>query len=152
MIRDATAADLAPLSALARRSKAHWGYDDAFMAACADELTVTPDMLDNQTVRLFEDSGTRHGFYAVSVKNREAGVELFFVDPPAIGRGVGAALWHDLVLRAQAGVTGIRIESDPEAEGFYLRMGAVRTGLCPSGSIPGRQLPLLHYDLNREVT
>jgi len=152
MIRDATAADLAPLSALARRSKAHWGYDDAFMAACADELTVTPDMLDNQTVRLFEDSGTRHGFYAVSVKNREAGVELFFVDPPAIGRGVGAALWHDLVLRAQAGATGVRIESDPEAEGFYLRMGAVRTGLCPSGSIPGRRLPLLHYDLNREAT
>ena len=65
MIRDATVADLAPLSALARRSKAHWGYDDPFMAACADELTVTPDMLDNQTVRLFEDSGTRRGFYAV---------------------------------------------------------------------------------------
>jgi len=35
------------------------------------------------------------------------------------------------------------IDADPNAEGFYLKMGAERVGESPSGSIPGRMLPLL---------
>ncbi|MFM9861975.1 MAG: hypothetical protein ACKVRO_00070 [Micropepsaceae bacterium] len=41
----------------------------------------------------------------------------------------------------------ITIESDPGAAGFYRRMGARDAGLAPSGSIPGRFLPLLKLDL-----
>nr|WP_211354784.1 hypothetical protein [Stackebrandtia albiflava] len=32
-------------------------------------------------------------------------------------------------------------DADPGAEPFYRRMGAVRIGEAPSGSVPGRVLP-----------
>jgi hypothetical protein len=35
------------------------------------------------------------------------------------------------------------LEADPGAEPFYLAMGARRCGSVPSGSIPGRLLPVL---------
>lgn len=36
MMRDAAATDLALLSEIAFRSKAHWGYETVFMEACRD--------------------------------------------------------------------------------------------------------------------
>ncbi|WP_067619878.1 hypothetical protein [Alicyclobacillus acidiphilus] len=39
----------------------------------------------------------------------------------------------------------LTIRPDPNAEPFYLAMGAQRVGEVPSGSIPGRMLPLLQY-------
>lgn len=39
------------------------------------------------------------------------------------------------------------IDADPNAEPFYRAMGAVRIGATPSGSIPGRELPLLEFTL-----
>ena len=48
---------------------------------------------------------------------------------------------------ANTGFHTLHIHSDPFAEGFYLRNGAIRIGETPSGSIPGRLLPLLRLDL-----
>lgn len=45
------------------------------------------------------------------------------------------------------GLSSLLIDADPNAEGFYLRMGAERVGEVPSGSISGRMLPLLRYGL-----
>jgi hypothetical protein len=41
------------------------------------------------------------------------------------------------------GFERITLEADPGAEPFYLAMGARRCGSTPSGSIPGRLLPVL---------
>ena len=41
------------------------------------------------------------------------------------------------------GFERITLEADPGAEPFYLAMGARRCGSIPSGSIPGRPLPVL---------
>ena len=40
-LRQPDNSELAELSALCQRSKAYWGYDQTFMAACAQELTAT---------------------------------------------------------------------------------------------------------------
>ena len=45
------------------------------------------------------------------------------------------------------GARCMTIEADPFAAAFYERMGAVRIGVAPSGSVPGRKLPLLRFDL-----
>lgn len=68
----------------------------------------------------------------------EGVLELLFVDPPAIGSGVGAALLRDVLDRHPV----LLIESDPDAEPFYLRFGAERIGTSVS-SATGRALPLL---------
>ena len=59
---------------------------------------------------------------------------------------------EDVVTRRiarEAGYTSLLIEADPNAVGFYEAMGADRIGEVPSGSLPGRTLPLLVFRLTR---
>ncbi|MDD9945919.1 MAG: GNAT family N-acetyltransferase [Myxococcales bacterium] len=149
-IRDAVEADCAPLTALCLRSKAHWGYDDAFMARCRPVLTVTPATLRSMTVRVAEtNGGTLLGVAAWGAceerpASAEAELELMFVEPGAMGRGVGRRLARDLRAQLQRrGVEVLWILSDPGAEPFYRRLGALRVGRRSSDAIPGRQLPWL---------
>lgn len=149
LIRPARTADLTALSGLAFRSKAHWGYDQALMEACRDELTVREPDLQRFHVFVLERDGQITGFGAVAPGDPEAELSWLFVEPAAIGSGAGRALWqHALGLARTLGATTLRIESDPNAEPFYLAMGAKRTGETPSQSIPGRSLPLLSFDLS----
>jgi GNAT superfamily N-acetyltransferase len=148
LIRNAKTSEAEPLSRLALRSKAYWGYDAAFLEACREELTVTTEMIIADEVRVATRAGVLQGLYRLSASGRDASVELLYVAPEAIGTGVGRQLWEDLIVHAAVdGATRLLIEADPHAETFYVRMGAVRTGSCPSGSIPDRMLPLLELSL-----
>lgn len=148
-IRAATAADCDDLTRLAMRSKAWWGYDDAFMAACRDELTFTASRLDAEAVVVAEVEGIIAGLASVLVADGRADLMDLFVDPPHIGSGLGSALLAEAVrLATAAGATTMRIEADPHAEDWYRARGAVPVGQAPSGSIPGRMLPHLELDLD----
>lgn len=147
-IRPAVASDLEFLTTLALRSKAHWGYDAAFLDACRDELTITRARLGEEVIRVAEDGGGVLGFMSVRVGPAEAELVDLFVEPAAIGTGVGRALWDEAVrIALAAGAARLLVEADPHAEGWYLRRGAERIGTVPSGSIAGRRLPLLGVSL-----
>ncbi|MGO9078340.1 MAG: GNAT family N-acetyltransferase [Streptosporangiaceae bacterium] len=65
-----------------------------------------------------------------------------------IGTGLGRQLWqHALSTASAAGFTSLRVEADPNAEGFYRAMGARRVSQAPSASVPGRFLPVLEMRL-----
>ena len=148
VIRRARAFEAMALSDLAMRSKAHWGYDAAFMAACREELTLRPGELARSPVFVSAAGRRIAGFYRLDIAARDAEVGHFFVAPAHIGRGVGARLWAHLVGQARRrGVTRIAIASDPSADGFYVRMGATRVGSVASESVANRRLPLLAYNL-----
>jgi GNAT superfamily N-acetyltransferase len=133
---------------MALRSKAHWGYESEFLEACRQELTLTPELIDAEQVYLIEDGGRPVGFYTLVKWAADIELGHFFVDPPSIGRGVGRALWDDALERAaELGYARLLIQSDPNAEGFYLKLGAERIGEVPSAVWPGRKLPLLVYPL-----
>jgi GNAT superfamily N-acetyltransferase len=139
-LRPARPDEAAKLSDLAIRSKAHWGYDQAFLDACRPRLTFT----DVSAVTVAEADGELRGFYAL-----EANGELahLWIDPAWIGTGIGRRLFRDAVERASAaGCTALHIDADPHSEGFYLAMGARRTGETPSPVRPGRTLPRLTID------
>ena len=71
-----------------------------------------------------------------------------FVEPEAIGTGAGRALFVEIAGMARAlGGKMLSIQADPNAEAFYVRLGARRTGEAPSDSVPGRMLPMLEYAL-----
>ena len=140
--------DASGLSGLALRSKGHWGYDDAFLEACREELTLSPEEIENNIVFVCEADGTIAGFYAIFGAPPEGEVRCLFVDPPFIGRGYGKRLWDHMLDQARlAGFSSLLIDSDPNAEAFYAAGGALRIGESPSGSIPGRMLPLLRVSL-----
>ncbi|MEQ9242951.1 GNAT family N-acetyltransferase [Roseovarius indicus] len=143
-----SAADLPEMSALCLRSKAYWGYDAVFMAACRDELTLTDHDIETSALTAAWRDGGLAG--VAQVKPEESGAEIWklFVDPPHMGTGVGRQLFDWCVAEARKlDAAELRIEADPEAVPFYQRMGARMAGSAPSGSIPGRRLPLLRYAL-----
>ncbi len=148
LIRPARREEAAALSALVMRAKAHWGYDANFMEACREDLRVREERIAAGAVWVAEEDGLPVGVLEFGFEGGEAEVLACFVEPQAIGRGVGRALWAKAeALAVAAGVTIIGVDSDPFAEGFYLAMGAVRVGEAPSGAIPGRMLPRLEKRL-----
>jgi GNAT superfamily N-acetyltransferase len=147
-IRPALPNDAGRLSELAFASKAEWGYDREFMERCRPELTFEPGQLAGLRAHLLEEEGEILGFFMVRGTPPEGELADLFVAPSAMARGIGTALLEAAgELAATAGFHTLHIHSDPFAEGFYLRNGAVRIGETPSGSIPGRLLPLLRLDL-----
>lgn len=141
-LREARADEAALISDMAFRSKAYWGYSDAFMEACRQELTFTPEDCARMYVALIEDP-LAVGFCALERLSRdEVALDALFVVPEVIGRGYGRALVEHAMGRArEMGATAMTIQGDPNAEGFYLAMGATSTGRRESASIPGRYLP-----------
>ena len=136
------------LTRLAIRSKAHWGYDASFMAACNSELTVTADQIAERATFVFEEQARALAFYRVEVEAETADIALFFVDPFELRRGIGTKMWHQLLdLCRRRGAIRITIASDPNAADFYLSLGAKPVGTVPSESVAGRSLPLLEYAL-----
>jgi N-acetylglutamate synthase-like GNAT family acetyltransferase len=145
-IRRATSADAEALSALALRSKAHWGYDADFMARVAPLLQLDPNTIERQQVYLLERAGTIVGHYRLSEIDGERFLDDLWIDPPFIGGGDGRRLWKHALETARAlSWRELFIESDPGAEAFYLAMGARRIGVRRSPT--GRDLPLLRFDL-----
>jgi len=153
-LRLARAEETECLTELALRSKAHWGYDADFMARCRDELTVRPEDIESEVVIAAEAKGAVVGFGCLSVLEEEgpAGPEgeiwHFFVEPSAMGTGLGRSLMERLFAEARdLGLKRLRVDSDPGAQGFYERMGFVYQGEVSSGSIVGRTLPHLRITL-----
>ena len=148
IIRPAAEHELPKLSNLCLRSKAHWGYDTEFLDACREELTLSPSELVATSVVVAESGTQLVGIAQVSVEGTDCDLLKLFVDPDHIGRGFGEALLKWAVQEGRRlGAQRMTIEADPEAEPFYRRMGAQTIGQVPSGSIPGRNLPLLAFQL-----
>lgn len=141
-------ADAAALSDLALRSKGHWGYDAAFLEACREELTIDPSRCDGVRVVAAWEGDSIVGFHRVGGAAPVGDLLDLFVEPSAIGHGIGGLLMGQaLAVAAELGMTALTIDSDPFAEPFYLAAGAVRVGEVASGSIPGRRLPRLRIDV-----
>jgi GNAT superfamily N-acetyltransferase len=100
-VRCASAADAAALSALALRSKAVWGYDATFMAACRAELTLTADGIGERPTWVLEEPGAMLGFCQLRIDGRMAEVAQFFIAPGSLRGGLGRRLWADLEARAR---------------------------------------------------
>lgn len=144
VIRPAAIGDIEALTDLALRSKAWWGYDETFIEKCRDELTVTPERVAAEDMRVAEVDGTIVGFVSVV----DGSLEDLFVEPEHIGAGTGSALFEVAkAITRDDGLRTLRIEADPHAAAWYRSKGAIDVGEIPSGSIPGRMLPLLELRL-----
>jgi GNAT superfamily N-acetyltransferase len=147
-LRDARQIELTTLSELCLRSKAVWGYDDAFMTACRTELTLRPDELQSTHLQVAELDFAAVGLAQIKVTSTHADLLKLFVEPALLRSGVGRLLFEWATARARAlGAVRMIIQADPGAAPFYERMGAHYAGFAPSQSIPGRMLPRLQMEL-----
>ncbi len=137
------------LNHLILKSKAVWGYDRQFIDLCRKELALSPYLLNRNSVMVADLDGVAIAVVEVSIEDTLANLEKLFVDPSALRSGAGRALleWAKAASLA-LGASKLVIESDPGAENFYRKTGAIRVGAVPSGSIAGRVLPKLELALN----
>ena|SRR5258705_8422963 len=146
-IRPAQLNEAEALSELMRRSKAYWGYDADFMARIGPEMQLTAEhIVDSLAVCICEDDfGRVVGFYHLHVRKSGLRLEDLFIEPDCIGQGYGKLLWDHAVEAARTlGYKNFTLESDPHAEPFYLKMGAVRVSKRES-HIAGRFLPQMQF-------
>ena len=138
------------LTDLVMRSKQSNGYDDAFMAACADELRVTPARIAKGNFWVAEAKGKLRGCVTLdpNMATGEGTISTFFIDPDAKRQGVGRALWAEVQTAARSqGMSLLKLDADPAAVSFYQAMGFETVREVPSESIPGRVLPQMDLTL-----
>lgn len=148
----ARALDAERLTEIALTAKAHWGYSQAFMDACREELTITPARIASERIMVATDGPEIAGFLSLVQAPGDgfAEVEDLFIAPDHMGRGLGQALMNEALAHArETHVSRIEVDADPNAVGFYEACGFRIFAEAPSASIPGRVLPRLALDLKR---
>ena len=147
-IRRATS-ELAPtLTDIAHAAKRHWRYPERWIESWRELLTITPAYVVEHEVFVATNGDEVVGFYALMDLRTHWSLDHLWVRPQYIGRGVGRRLFTHAVERARSlHPVPLRIESDPNAERFYLRMGARRIGSVPA-EIDGVQRALPHLELS----
>lgn len=133
------------LTRIAIAAKRHWGYPEAWIQIWILQLTISPAYIaENETwLALLNDEPA--GFYSLKQSEGAWWLDNLWVRPGAMGQGLGAALFCHARRRATLrGASVLRVESDPNAQGFYEKMGAVKVG-ARATDVDGRPrvLPLM---------
>jgi len=117
------------LTRIALTAKAHWGYPERWLEIWRPQLTFSPEyFVENESWVAVADA-TPIGFCTLQEKDGTAWIENLWVLPQYIGKGVGKSLFlHCLGLSRQRGYKTLQLEADPNAVGFYKKMGMHRIG------------------------
>ena len=148
LIRLAEPSEAGALTEIAWVSKRHWGYPDDSMARWRAALEITPAYIGRIPVFAAEHRGALAALCAVVKLDARWDLDHLWVRPEHIGHGIGRLLFGHAVSHVRAKAAGITlgIESDPKAEGFYVRMGARRVGtIVRDWKGLRRELPYLEY-------
>jgi len=148
MIRPAATTEASVLTKVALDAKRYWGYPEHWIKHWESDLTISSDFILDNHVYVAEENGEIQGFYALIVTGDRAELDHMWVRPTCIGTGIGKALFLDAMERAAAlKVLAVEISADPNAAGFYRRMGATDVGETDS-SFDGvtRKLPRLKIE------
>lgn len=158
VIRPAAITDSEALTNISYAAKRYWNYPKEYFDIWENELTITPAYIQNNKVYVAEVDGQIVGYFSlVEVKDDfRAGkvfikkgfwLEHIFILPGYIGKGIGTQLINYLKSLCQKlCIDKIRILSDPNAKGFYEKIGAQYMGESPS-SIMGRTVSLYILDI-----
>jgi GNAT superfamily N-acetyltransferase len=134
------------LREIAVAAKAHWGYEHEAVAQWAAQGDFSPEGLRAKEFLVAEIGGAAVAFASL-IPGEVAVLDDLWVNPGAMGRGVGRALFAAVATRAvELGARSLEWEAEPHAVGFYERMGARRLR-DSEPSEWGRILPVMGIDL-----
>jgi GNAT superfamily N-acetyltransferase len=150
IIRPARPGEHVALSDIALRSGRHWNYTDEFMAYEPESITIAPEHITGAVTNVLELGGRALGFYVLTGEPPEMELSRMFLELDAIGTGCGRRLWEHMTETARGlDVAVIMLDADPNAEPFYLRMGAVTIGIADwePPMMPGWRVRLMRYEI-----
>lgn len=130
------------------RSKRSWGYSEEFMALVGADMVISAADIETDHVEVLAIDDELIGMIRLQRGEGHAWLQDLFVDPEAMGRGHGKRLFERAAEQSRGwGYAEMHFDSDPNAESFYLRLGATRIGTTPSSIVPGRTFPRMSYPL-----
>jgi ribosomal protein S18 acetylase RimI-like enzyme len=137
------------LSGIAFSAKSYWRYPERWMEIWKPQLTFGSEYLEENESWVAVDDDQPIGFYTLQEKDSNAWLENLWVSPEFFGKGVGKMLFlHATELSRQRGYKTLQLEADPNAFGFYEKMGMDKIGERQS-QVEGqpRILPIMEIEL-----
>lgn len=147
-IEKASVNDNEILTEITKKSKAYWGYSEEQILKWNDNLTISKDYIENNSVFKLVASNEIVGYYSYIVKEQKnVLLDNLFVLPEYIGKGFGKYLMSDFLNRMKnEKFEKITLDSEPNAEDFYLKMGFKKIGEFET-SIKNRFMPIMEMNL-----
>jgi N-acetylglutamate synthase-like GNAT family acetyltransferase len=128
-IRRANPEEANTLTEIAHAAKRHWNYPESWIEQWQTDLTITREFITTHEVFAATINGGIVGCCALVLTDSLAEIEHMWIRPEQMGSGVGRALFEHARTRAvERGANVLELSADPNAEGFYARMGAKRIG------------------------
>ena len=149
IIRAAVEDEVHLLSGLAARAKAHWGYSTEILEGWRSQLTISSADISSKVVFVAVIEEEPVGFYSLTPTGPAWELDNLWVLPEFMRQGIGRALLsHALETAASRGALEVIVDSDPNAEAFYLACGAIRRGQVPApiAGDPYRVRPQLAFN------
>ena len=159
MIRQANQNEFKILTKISFSSKGYWEYPTDYFDIWNDELTITPEYIKENTVYVYEIKNEILGYYSIIElkENLEVSrivipkgfwLEHMFILPKYIGYGIGTKLFtHIREICLSKKIPKLSILADPNAKGFYEKMGCQYQGEFPS-TIHDRTTPWLVLEVS----
>jgi N-acetylglutamate synthase-like GNAT family acetyltransferase len=151
-IRRAHPDEAEPLTEIAHAAKRHWGYPENWIQHWKEDLTITPEFIAANEVFVAMVDNEIAGCCALAFTGSNGELEHMWIRPEHMGTGVGRALFNHVRERAaDLNIPALELSADPNAQGFYERMGATRVGEVPA-NVEGtaRVLPRMKVAINSE--
>ena len=156
MIRKAKTTESKILTDISFAAKRYWNYPQQNFDIWHDELTITDKYIEDNAVFVYQQGGQVIAYYSIVQLESDVVVncitihaglwlEHMFVLPDFIGQGIGRQMFkHMAETLKQYDVDSIGILADPNAKGFYQKLGCRYIGEYPS-SIKDRSTPHFEY-------
>jgi ribosomal protein S18 acetylase RimI-like enzyme len=147
-IKKANLNDNEILTVITKKSKAHWGYSEEQILQWNDNLTISKDYIENNCVFKLIVNDKVVGYYSYIIKEeKNVLLDNLFILPEYIGKGFGKYLMTDFLNRMKnEKFEKITLDSEPNAEDFYLKIGFKKIGEFET-SIKNRFMPIMEMSL-----
>ncbi|WP_039913705.1 GNAT family N-acetyltransferase [Cellvibrio mixtus] len=127
-------------------SKGYWGYSQEQLEIWKSNLRFEEKYITRNTVKLILQDEEIIGFFAIA-KGDSDELDHLWLLPKAIGKGYGNLVFAQILSECNTlGIPSFYVISDPDAEGFYLKKGALKVGEVYSEP-QKRMLPKLKFTL-----
>jgi ribosomal protein S18 acetylase RimI-like enzyme len=147
-IQKAIPGDHEILTQITKKSKAYWGYSNEQIEDWSPFLTVTEEYIETNSVFNLMLDNEIVGYYSFFHESENSlKLDNLFVLPDFIGKGFGRLLMNDFLVRLQdLSVQKVVLNSEPNAESFYIKFGFVKIGQIET-SIKDRYLPIMELKI-----
>jgi ribosomal protein S18 acetylase RimI-like enzyme len=148
-IQRATPKDAKVITDITIAAKRHWNYPESWIQMWLPALTISAEYISENEVWTALGQNGPAAYYSLQQNGDGWWLDNLWVLPEFAGQGIGRQLFqHALERSRERGATALKIEADPNAQGFYEKMGALKVGEH-HGEIDGqvRRLPVMEINL-----